>query len=561
MAPDPDLARPGGDDAASLPAAAAGTAGAAGTVPTVPTAPAVEAGPARVTRRSLRAAERAAQVSDEPTPPPAPPAPDVDVPPGDPVDSAPIPDEPTPEAPVPVPDEPARRSRRRRAVDPTRRSSGTTDGTTDGTTGPTPAAAQVVDVDVVVVGAGQAGLSAAYHLHKAGLVPVGDRGWQEAAATFVVLDDAPAPGGAWQHRPPGMRVADAHGVHDLPGMPLLVPDPQESAARAVPYYFAQYEEAFGLHVQRPVTVTRVEDAPDEPTADGAGRRLLVTSELVGDPAARVVWRTRGLVNASGTWRKPFWPAYPGRAAFRGRQVHSRDVRDPAGLAGGHVVVVGGGTSAVQLLLALAEVTTTTWVTRRPPAWRTSELTPELGRAAVALVEERTRAGLPPGSIVSVTGLPLTDAYRAGIASGVLLSRPVFSRIVAEGVVWDDPVPPPVPVPVEPRAVAVGGGSASPGRAPQAAAPEPEPGLGGWTDGPGFVEARTIVWATGYRPALDHLAPLRLRGSHGGIVMSGTQVAADPRLHLVGYGPSASTIGANRAGRDAVRALLATLALR
>jgi hypothetical protein len=35
-------------------------------------------------------------------------------------------------------------------------------------------------------------------------------------------------------------------------------------------------------------------------------------------------------------------------------------------------------------------------------------------------------------------------------------------------------------------------------------------------------------------------------------VQGTRVVADPRVHLVGYGPSASTIGANRAGRAAVR---------
>jgi hypothetical protein len=42
-------------------------------------------------------------------------------------------------------------------------------------------------------------------------------------------------------------------------------------------------------------------------------------------------------------------------------------------------------------------------------------------------------------------------------------------------------------------------------------------------------------------------------------MDGTRVMAEPRLHLVGYGPSASTIGANRAGPSAVRELLRTLA--
>jgi thioredoxin reductase len=368
-----------------------------------------------------------------------------------------------------------------------------------------------VDATVGVGGAGQAGRSAAYHLRRAGLVAVGDDGWESARATFVVLDDAPQAGGAWQHRWPGLTMAEAHGVHDLPGMPLLVPDPDEPAAFAVPYYFAQYEEAFDLHVQRPV---RVESVVSE------GDRLLVRSRSVERPDEVVVWRAGGLVNASGTWQKPFWPAYPGRGGFRGRQLHSHDFRLPEDLADGHVVVIGGGTSAVQLTLLLARVTTTTWVTRRPPAWRDEAFTPEVGRDAVAQVDERTRAGLPPQSIVSVTGLPLTPAYRVGIAAGVLRARPMFDRITRDGVEWDAP---------------------------------DEPGEG-WVSGPAHVEARTLLWCTGFRASLDHLAPLHLRAAGGGIVMAGTQVVADPRIQLVGYGPSASTVGANRAGREAARNL-------
>lgn len=378
-------------------------------------------------------------------------------------------------------------------------------------------------MDVVVIGAGQAGLSAAYHLRRRGMVAVGERGWEEAGSTFVVLDDAPQPGGAWQHRWPSLTMADAHGVHDLPGMPLVVPDPTEPAALAVPYYFAHYEGEFDLQVQRPVHVSRV-----EPGTDG---RLLVRSHSVGGPSETVVWSARGLVNASGTWGKPFWPTYPGRRTFRGRQLHTHDYRSADELADGHVVVVGGGTSAVQLLLELARVTTTTWVTRRPPAWRDEEFTPEVGRDAVALVEQRTRAGLPPQSIVSVTGLPLTAAYRQGIADGVLRARPVFDCIEPDGVRWAD------------------ASSGAPGRS-----------VDGWVDGPLFVEARTILWCTGFRPSLDHLGPLHLRGGGGGIVMDGTQVVADPRVQLVGYGPSASTVGASRAGREAVRNLGALLGM-
>jgi hypothetical protein len=67
-----------------------------------------------------------------------------------------------------------------------------------------------------------------------------------------------------------------------------------------------------------------------------------------------------------------------------------------------------------------------------------------------------------------------------------------------------------------------------------------------------VATDAILWVTGFRAALDHLAPLRLREPAGGIRMVGTRVARDARIHLLGYGPSASTIGANRAGRVAAR---------
>jgi hypothetical protein len=53
--------------------------------------------------------------------------------------------------------------------------------------------------------------------------------------------------------------------------------------------------------------------------------------------------------------------------------------------------------------------------------------------------------------------------------------------------------------------------------------------------------------------------LHLRSEHGGIQLDGTTAVADPRVQLVGYGPSASTIGANRAGRVAARGVATWLA--
>jgi cation diffusion facilitator CzcD-associated flavoprotein CzcO len=69
-------------------------------------------------------------------------------------------------------------------------------------------------------------------------------------------------------------------------------------------------------------------------------------------------------------------------------------------------------------------------------------------------------------------------------------------------------------------------------------------------------ADVILWATGFRPALEHLSPLRLRTAAGGMRVANGRSIDEPRLFLIGYGPSQSTVGANRAGRDAVRAIVA-----
>ena len=72
------------------------------------------------------------------------------------------------------------------------------------------------DVDVVVIGAGQAGLSTAYGLLRQGF---------ERQTGFVVLDGDAGPGGAWQHRWPSLTLTSTHRVNDLPGLPFAPVDP------------------------------------------------------------------------------------------------------------------------------------------------------------------------------------------------------------------------------------------------------------------------------------------------------------------------------------------------
>lgn len=339
----------------------------------------------------------------------------------------------------------------------------------------------------VAIGAGQAGLSAAHHLVRLGVEP-----WTD----FVVLDANPDPGGAWQHRWDTLTMRDVHGVAALPGTAAPEARPAARANASVPAYFAAYEQDQGLPMVRPARVTAVVD-------DGHGH-LRVT-------AGSRHWRTRTIINATGTWNRPFWPTYPGMRTFTGRHLHTADYRGPLEFSGQHVIVVGGGASAVQLLAEVSEVATTTWVTRTEPVWRTDEFTPEAGRAAVALVEERVRQGLPPRSVVSVTGLMLREQEMAAHRRGVYRREEMFSHIDGDEVVWAD------------------------GRRQRADA---------------------ILWATGFRPDVSHLSALGLTSPKGGIQLDGTTAVADPRVQLVGYGPSASTIGANRAGRTAALGVLA-----
>ena len=337
----------------------------------------------------------------------------------------------------------------------------------------------------MVIGAGQAGLSAAYHLQRRG-------------QDFAVLDAEEGPGGAWRHRWKSLRMATVNGISDLPGIAKPDVDPAEPSSQFLSRYFGSYEAELGLPVHRPVRVRAVRREDSNP----AGQLRIESSD--GD------WSAKALINATGTWTRPFWPIYPGQSTFRGRQLHVADYVSADEFRGKHVIVVGGGISAVGLLDEISRVTTTTWFTRREPVWRDAPFDAKAGHDAVALVEERVRKGLPPLSVVSATGLIWTPALRAARERGALDRQPMFTSIEPEGVRRAD-------------------GS--------------------------LLRADVILWATGFRAELEHLAPLHLRGPGGGIAMDGTQVAAEPRVHLVGYGPSSSTIGANRAGRAAVAAIL------
>jgi cation diffusion facilitator CzcD-associated flavoprotein CzcO len=313
---------------------------------------------------------------------------------------------------------------------------------------------------------------------------------------FIVLDAEPAPGGAWRHRWESLRMATVNGIFDLPGYPKPPLDPGEPSRTAVPRYFADFEAEAGLGILRPVTVHAVREKD----------RDFVVESSHGEFFARA------LINATGTWTNPVRPQYPGQETFRGLQLHTHDYVSASPFAGRRVAVVGGGISALQQLEEISRVAETFWYTRREPVFRTGEFD---GREVIAKVVADVEAGRPTGSVVSYTDLAWTPYAVAARERGVLNRRPMFTAIEPDGVREAD-------------------GS--------------------------FTPVDAILWATGFKAALAHLDPLGLRNELGGIQLAGTQVVGEPRIHLIGFGPSQSTVGANRAGRAAVNALASDLGL-
>ncbi|BDA86216.1 monooxygenase [Aureimonas sp. SA4125] len=264
--------------------------------------------------------------------------------------------------------------------------------------------------DVVVIGAGQAGLAIAYYLRRAKL-------------DFVLLDAEPSAGGAWRHGWDSLRLFSPAGYSSLPGWPMPEPTTPGNPTRDdVIAYLAAYEARYALPIERCVRVRSVEAGSDGLVVSSNERR----------------WNTRIVVSATGTLEAPFFPPYPGQAEFNGEQLHSADYRSPDRFRGKTVLVVGGGNSGAQILAEVSLVADAIWVTPEPPLFLPDDVD---GRVLFERATERFRAareGREPstgeGGLGNVVMVPPVQAARA---RGVLHAVRPFARFTPDGVVWRD----------------------------------------------------------------------------------------------------------------------------
>ncbi|QTG81873.1 ArsO family NAD(P)H-dependent flavin-containing monooxygenase [Arthrobacter crystallopoietes] len=358
------------------------------------------------------------------------------------------------------------------------------------------------DVDVLILGGGQAGLAAGFYLNR--LRRDAAAGRSGPAPTFAILDCNEQPGGAWQHYWDSLELFSPAVYSSLPGYQM--PPWQgggNPSARHVVDYLRTYETRYGLPVHRPVTVTAVQHEP------GGG---YATDTDQGQ------WTSRAVISATGNWNAPYIPQLPGSGLFTGEQLHTTGYRGRDTYAGLRIIVVGGANSGAQIVADLAPVADVTWVTRKPPHYLPDDID---GRALFQIATHHARAvangETSPGSVASFGDIVAVPAVKAARDAGQLNSRPMFSRFIPGGVQWDDG---------------------------------------------GQLEADVIIWCTGFRPDLQHLQPLDLT-TRNGIPETGEDLATrstDHRnLFFLGYGDwcgpaSATLIGVGAMARDTVKAL-------
>ncbi|HEX7195459.1 MAG TPA: NAD(P)/FAD-dependent oxidoreductase, partial [Candidatus Limnocylindria bacterium] len=165
--------------------------------------------------------------------------------------------------------------------------------------------------ETVVIGGGQTGLAAAYHLARRGV-------------DFVVLEASDRIGDLWRSRWDSLRLYSPAKYDTLPGMSFDGPGHRFPSAREMGDYLESYAQRGKLPIRTGVKATRVR-------AEGGGYAV-ETSE--GTIAARQV------IVATGPFQHPYVPEVA-RELDRGiRQIHSVDYHRPDQLADGAVLVVG-----------------------------------------------------------------------------------------------------------------------------------------------------------------------------------------------------------------------------
>jgi cation diffusion facilitator CzcD-associated flavoprotein CzcO len=338
-------------------------------------------------------------------------------------------------------------------------------------------------VPIIIVGAGAAGLATAACLKQVGVPSVILEASDDIATTWRSLYDR-------------LHLHTIKQLSGLPGYPMSAKAPRYLARDEMVNYLRDYARHFDLRIETGQPVTR------------AYRRdaLWVVETPQGE------WTAHALISTTGVFANPDEVSYPGQDTYSGRIERASTYREPSGYVGKRVLIIGSGNTGAEIAIDLAEHGTETSVSIRAGA----NVVP---RELVGIPIQRWAhviAALPGPVTRPIAAVMLRNAARRQQKAGV--PRPTGPVIGRPGV----PV-----IGLDFLRLAKSGKIAI------------RPGIQSFTPAAVvFADGRqefyqVVIFATGYRPALDYLDGLLTLDEGGRPARDGVRSTDQPDLYFVG----------------------------
>jgi len=309
--------------------------------------------------------------------------------------------------------------------------------------------------------------------------------------SYVIFDNQKEGGGAWLHTWRSLRLFSPSQWSSLPGMIMTGGSDYYPTRDVTIEYLKYYETKYDLPVKRPIEVFAV-------VQEDEGFRIETSEGL---------YHSKAVVSATGSFGNPYIPNIEGKDIFKGRIIHSGQYQSPEEFIGKRVAIVGEGNSGAQVLSEVSKATGTLWITMKEPRFLPDHIDGRYLFDAATQMYEAQKAGKqfkPP----SLGDIVMVESVKEARSRKVLKSLKPFHHFTEDGLVWDD----------------------------------------------GHEEKiDVVIFCTGFKASLPHLAPLDVFNPDGRVDATETKANDINGLWLVGYGnwtgfASATLIGVGRSAK-------------